>query len=72
MKQVMCTNDFMSIAFAKAMLQGEGIDCHEWDVNMATLEGGIGAFPRRLVVAERDFHRAVETLKDNGIPVNAG
>ena len=34
---------------------------------MSVLEGGIGLFPRRLVVADRDAFRARAILRDNGI-----
>ena len=58
-----------TIAFAQALLQGEGIDCFEMDVNMSVLEGGIGIFPRRLMVREDDYAPAVRAMKDNGIEV---
>ncbi len=67
MKQLLRTNDSTSIAFAKALLQGEGIDCFEIDVNMSILEGSIGIFPRRLMVAPRDYERALRAMVDNGI-----
>jgi hypothetical protein len=72
MKQLMRSTDPTEIAFAKALLQGEGIDCFELDVNMSVLEGGIGIFPRRLMVAERDFDAARRTLEDNGLDVHDG
>ncbi|MDX1781777.1 MAG: DUF2007 domain-containing protein [Thalassovita sp.] len=67
MKQLLRTTDMTAIAFAKALLQGEGIDCFEMDVNMSVLEGGIGIFPRRLMVREDDHVRAERILRDNGI-----
>ncbi len=67
MKQLLSTNDPTAIAFAQALLQGEGIDCFELDVNMSILEGSIGIFPRRLMVADGDYDRARKTLSDNGI-----
>ena len=70
MKQLLSTTDPTVIAFAKALLQGEGIDCFELDVNMSILEGGIGIFPRRLMVAEKDLFRAQRAMTDNGISVN--
>ncbi|EAQ24567.1 MULTISPECIES: putative signal transducing protein [unclassified Roseovarius] len=66
MKQLLRTNDIASIAFAQALLQGEGIDCFEMDVNMSILEGSIGIFPRRLMVATADYEEARTTLIDNG------
>ena len=70
MKQLLRTNDPTIIAFAQALLQGEGIDCFEMDVNMSILEGSIGVFPRRLMVAEGDHGRAMIALRDNGIAVD--
>ncbi|MCY3983599.1 MAG: DUF2007 domain-containing protein [Roseovarius sp.] len=67
MKQLLRTTDPTIIAFAKALLQGEGIDCFEMDVNMSILEGGIGIFPRRLMVGDMDYTAACRTLADNGI-----
>ncbi|MBZ8117334.1 DUF2007 domain-containing protein [Roseovarius sp. LXJ103] len=72
MKQLLRTTDMSTIAFAQALLQGEGIDCFEMDVNMSVLEGGIGIFPRRLMVAERDYTAAARALTDNGIEVHEG
>ncbi|KZY48898.1 hypothetical protein A3731_06200 [Roseovarius sp. HI0049] len=72
MKQLLRTNDPASIAFAKALLQGEGIDCFEMDVNMSVLEGSIGIFPRRIMVADSDYEDAARALTDNGIEVDGG
>ncbi|MEO1138843.1 MAG: DUF2007 domain-containing protein [Pseudomonadota bacterium] len=71
MKHLLSTTDPTVMAFAKALLQGEGIDCFEMDVNMSVLEGGIGIFPRRLMVVEDDYTPARRTLLDNGIELGA-
>lgn len=65
----MRTNDPTMIAFATALLDGEGIDCFQIDVHMSVLEGSIGVLPRRLMVRDRDFFRARIVLKDNDLPV---
>jgi hypothetical protein len=57
------------LAFAQALLQGEGIAVFEMDVNMSVLEGGIGIFPRRLMVVEADYEAAAKALRDNGLEV---
>ena len=67
MKLLPKTNDPTLIAFAQAMLSGEGIDSFVMDVHMSIFEGGIGAFPRRLMVAPRDHFRASAVLRDNDI-----
>ncbi len=68
MKELLRSTDPTIIAFASALLQGEDIDCFELDVNMSILEGGIGIFPRRLMVREEDHAAAMRVLKDNDIP----
>jgi len=70
MKQLLRTNDLASIAFAQALLQGEGIDCFELDVNMSVLEGSIGVFGRRVMVADGDYDQAARVLTDNGIELS--
>lgn len=68
MKELLRTTDPTIIAWASALLQGEGIKAFEMDVHMSILEGGIGIFPRRLMVHE-DHHRAASRiLADNDIP----
>ncbi|MEI4196986.1 putative signal transducing protein [Roseovarius sp. E0-M6] len=70
MKLLLRSTDPATLAFAQALLQGEGIDCFEMDVNMSILEGGIGIFPRRLMVREDDIDAARRTLRDNGIELD--
>lgn len=67
MKELLRSSDPTRIAFAKALLQGEGIECFELDVHMSVLEGSIGILPRRLMVADRDHFRANAVVVDNGI-----
>ncbi|MCG6882453.1 MAG: DUF2007 domain-containing protein [Silicimonas sp.] len=69
MRDLLRTNDPTMIAFAKALLEGEDIDCFEMDVHMSVLEGSIGVLPRRLMVREADHFRASIILKDNDLPV---
>ncbi|MDA3888655.1 MAG: DUF2007 domain-containing protein [Allgaiera sp.] len=67
MKELLRTTDPTIIAFATALLQGEGIDSFPVDVNMSVLEGSIGIFPRRLLVRDRDLFRAELTMRDNDV-----
>lgn len=68
MKLLLSTTDLTVIAFAQALLAGEDIDSFVMDVHISALEGGIGLFPRRIMVADRDLFRARVVLKDNDIP----
>lgn len=67
MRELLRTTDPTVIAFATALLRGEGIDCFPLDHNMSVLEGSIGILPRRLMVREGDLAAAVVVLADNGI-----
>jgi len=67
MKELLRTNDPTIIAYASALLQGEGIICFPIDVHMSALEGSIGILPRRVMVHERDHFRAAAILDDNDI-----
>lgn len=68
MKELLRTTDPTIIAWATALLQGEGIETFELDVHMSVLDGSIGILPRRLMVIDRDLFMARAVLKDNDIP----
>jgi len=67
MKELLRTNDITVTAFAKALLQGEGIEVFEMDVNMSILDGSLGILPRRLMVRDKDHFVATSVLKANDI-----
>ena len=67
MKELLRSTDPTIIAFASALLEGEDIDCFPLDVNMSILEGGIGIFPRRMMVRSEDYDRALRVMTDNKI-----
>lgn len=69
MKELLRSTDPTIVSFASALLQGEDIACFELDVNMSILEGGIGIFPRRVMVREEEYDRAVRVMRDNEIPL---
>jgi Putative prokaryotic signal transducing protein len=67
MRELLRTNDPTVVAFASALLRGEGIDCFVLDVHMSVLDGSIGILPRRLMVADRDLFQARAILRDNDV-----
>ncbi|EPX84195.1 hypothetical protein ruthe_02406 [Rubellimicrobium thermophilum DSM 16684] len=67
MHEILRTTDPTVMAFATALLRGEGIDCFPLDHNMSVLEGSIGILPRRLMVRRADAAAAIAILEDNGI-----
>jgi hypothetical protein len=71
MKELLRTTDPTVIAFAKALLQGEGIAAFEMDVHMSILDGSLGILPQRLMVADRDLFLARAICRDNGLAPSA-
>jgi len=67
MKELLRSNDPTVMAFAQALLQGEGIASFEMDVHMSVLDGSLGILKRRLLVREKDHFMAQAILRDNGI-----
>ncbi len=67
MKELLRTNDPTEIAFATALLNGEGIECFTLDVNMSILDGSLGILPRRIMVIDADWDEARQILTDNGL-----
>ena len=70
MKELLRTNDPTVIAFATALLEGEGIATFAMDVHMSVLEGSIGILPRRLMVRDQDLFLARAVMRDVGIDVS--
>jgi hypothetical protein len=70
MRELLRTNDPTIIAFASALLDGEGIDCFVLDANTSILEGSIGILPRRVMVSQADLFLARAAMRDNGIAVS--
>jgi hypothetical protein len=67
MRELIRTTDPTVIAWASALLQGEGIEPFVVDVHMSVLEGGIGLFPRRILVREHELAAARLVMADHGI-----
>ena len=63
----MQTTDPTVIAFAQALLEGEGIASFVLDVHMSVFEGSLGILPRRVMVADQDWPLARSVIRDNGI-----
>lgn len=71
MKELLRTTDPTVIAFAQALLEGEGIATFVMDVHMSVLDGSLGILPQRMMVADRDLFMARAVCRDNGIEVSA-
>lgn len=52
------------ISYLEHRLREEGIEPLTLDGHMSVLEGSIGVLPRRIMVLEDDYDRAIEVLND--------
>lgn len=66
MEVVAASSDPVRISFLAALLRDAGIACTVLDAHISAVEGGIGAFPRRLAVARADLFAARRVLRDAG------
>jgi hypothetical protein len=63
---VVRSNNLVRLHFLECLLRDAGIECDILDGQMSAVEGGIGAIPRRLVVAADDASRARRVLAEAG------
>jgi hypothetical protein len=66
MRLIVQSVDPVRISFLMALLKDAGIGCILLDQHISALEGGIGAFPRRLAVAAEDLAAARRVLREAG------
>ena len=63
-RAILKTNDPILLNFAEALLADAGIETVVFDSHMSIMDGSMGFMPRRLMVADEDFARAVLVLKE--------
>jgi hypothetical protein len=66
MKELLRSNDTVRLSWLQALLEDSGISSLILDHHTSLVEGNIGAIPRRLMVAERDYRRAWALLAAAG------
>nr|WP_321458551.1 DUF2007 domain-containing protein [uncultured Cohaesibacter sp.] len=68
MKELMKTNNLVTLSFVESLLKDAGIPFQSLDHNMSTLYGSmINSLARRLLVDEAHFERARSLLRDAGL-----
>jgi Putative prokaryotic signal transducing protein len=67
MKEMLRTNDLVLLSYATHVLAEAGIEALVFDAHISAVEGSIGAFPRRLMVQEEDFGKAMHELDNVAI-----
>ncbi len=63
---VVKTSDPVRLSFVVALLRDAGIAAIILDAHVSAIEGGIGAFPRRIAVSEVDGFAAMRILREAG------
>ena len=66
MHVLLVTNDLVRLSFLTSLLRDAGVETLVLDHQVSTLEGSIGAIPRRLVVASEDQALATRVLREAG------
>ena len=66
MRPVIMSNDPVRLSFLGALLRDAGIDSVLLDAHTSSVEGSIGAIPRRLMVLAEDEVQARRVLHDAG------
>lgn len=65
MKELTRSNDLVFLSWVRAFLADAGIETMLLDNFTSSIEGSIGALPRRVMVADRDLVRARSLLEDS-------
>jgi hypothetical protein len=66
-QELLRSNDLVLISRIEALLASVGIGVLVADQHMSVLEGGIGAFPRRMLVETEDLAAARRHIRDAGL-----
>ncbi|MGI9436455.1 MAG: DUF2007 domain-containing protein [Geminicoccaceae bacterium] len=72
MKELRRSNDLVYLSWVHATLEADGIDCIVLDEHISGIEGGIGAFPRRVMVDDELYERARTLLYLAEAKLNGG
>ena len=67
MIELIRTNDLVLIGLVESLLADAGISHFVADAHMSALEGSIGAFQRRILVAEDQLPQARRVLVEAGL-----
>jgi hypothetical protein len=64
MREVLKSNNPVELSYAQALLRDAKIAVLSFDDHMSVLDGSMVILPRRLMVEDEDFTRAVAILRD--------
>jgi hypothetical protein len=66
MRVLLVTTDPVRLSFLVALLRDTGCNPTVFDTAISAIEGGIGAFPRRLAVPADEAAQALRVLREAG------
>lgn len=78
MAELLRTTDIVLLSYVNSLLSDAGIPALVADVHVSSVEGSIGAFPRRVLIAAEDWNESVAILTEAGLaahltaPANKG
>ncbi|WP_342410974.1 DUF2007 domain-containing protein [Rhodomicrobium vannielii] len=64
MKELLRTTDIVLLSYVNSLLGDAGFPVLIADVHVSSIEGSIGAFPRRVLVAAEDWEECAKLLTD--------
>ncbi|MEZ5924242.1 MAG: DUF2007 domain-containing protein [Hyphomicrobiaceae bacterium] len=67
MRELLRTNDAVLLSLTESVLGGAGIGCFVADRHISLVEGSIGIFPKRVLVAVEDHAEARRQLLAAGV-----
>lgn len=67
MKELLRSTDVVLLTYVASLLRDAAISSTIADVHISAVEGSIGAFPRRMLVAAEDWHESVAILTEAGL-----
>jgi hypothetical protein len=67
MRELLRTTDIVLLTYVNSLLNDAGIPMTVADVHISSVEGSIGAFPRRVLVASEDWDESLSVLTEAGL-----
>jgi hypothetical protein len=67
MKELVATNNPVTISYIESLLEDSNIDFLVLDQNMSILEGSLGIIPKRIMVTDEMHLAAKQLLQDAGL-----
>ncbi len=67
MKELLRTTDIVLLSYVNSLLNDACVSVLIADVHVSSVEGSIGAFPRRLLVPAEDWEESVSILTAAGL-----